>query len=774
MIREIFSSISADTQQSNTTWIIEDIIDILNASDLKKILSTIDSRGKKDRDPFTYFYEDFLQLYDPKKREKAGVYYTPRPVVSFIVNVINQTLKDDFGKLRGFAEPNVNVLDPATGTGTFLWITYLKTFNELLDNKLNALIRPTIQNHILKDFYGFELLITPYIVAHLKLTSLLEQWRYNLPAEERIPVYLTNTLEHSENIHTLLPFMREISEESRTADRIKSRPILVILGNPPYSGMSSNKGKWIDDLLKKGYKRADGSKDLGYYFVDGKPLGEKNPKWLQDDYVKFIRFAQWKIDTAGEGILGYITNHSYLDNPTFRGMRQSLMQSFERIYILNLHGNSLKKEKCPDGSKDENVFDIQQGTAIAIFIKNKKYTDHKVYYADLYGDREFKYVWLDKLAQDAPNWQKTINWQELLAKGPYYYFVPRDYSLEDEYMKYAKITDIFPVNSAGIVTARDELTIKNTPEEVWTTVTNFFPMKPEEARQRYNLGEDALDWKVELAQKDLKDSGPNKKNVVKVLHKPFDTRYTYYTGNSRGFHCRPRDEVMRNLVSGGNLAIITTRQTKEEWAALITDTIITHKALTAYDIGSLFPLYLSDGQGGRKPNLDPKLFEKLKKKYSEKLSPEDVFYYIYAVFHSVKYKDRYVDALKSDFPRIPFVADYISFKRLSALGKELADLHLLKKQLPTTTRFQVAGTNMVESVKYVDGKVYINKDQFFDGIPTDVWEFHIGGYQVLDKWLKERKGRDLSGELEHFLQVVEALRETIRVMKEIDLFSFLP
>ena len=314
-----------------------------------------------------------------------------------------------------------------------------------------------IRNHLLKHFYGFEILITPYVISHLKLTDLLQRWHYRFRDDDRIQVYLTNTLEPSE-VHGLLPFLREITEESRIANQIKlQKPILVVMGNPPYAGESYNKGKWINDLLKKGYTRADGTKDDGYYKVDGKPLGEKNPKWLQDDYVKFIRYAQWKIEKNGEGIVGFITNHSYLDNPTFRGMRESLLQSFDRIYVLNLHGNALKKEKCPDGSKDENVFDIRQGVAVGIFIKNKKLGDKKVYYADLWGLREDKYYWLDRYTID------NVEWQGVKPILPYYFFIPKDTALEEEYNKFWKITDIFPINSVGIATARDHFTIKWTP-----------------------------------------------------------------------------------------------------------------------------------------------------------------------------------------------------------------------------------------------------------------------------------------------------------------------
>ena len=324
----------------------------------------------------------------------------------------------------------MTILDPATGTGTFLWLVYLRALGELKEKGLSGLIKSKTKNQILKNFYGLEILITPYIIAHLKLTLILKSWHYELGEGERVQVYLTNSLDQGEE-HGLIPFMKEINEERRVAhDLVMKKPILAIIGNPPYSGMSANKSKWIDDLLKNGYTRADGSKDEGYYTVDGQPLGEKNPKWLQDDYVKFIRFAQWKIDKAGKGVVGFITNHAYLDNPTFRGMRQSLMQSFERIYILNLHGSTKKKEKCPDGSKDENVFEIQQGTAIILLVKNSEIKDRKIKYFDLYGMKEAKYQWLDK------NTLFSTEWQDLMPKTPHYMFIPVDLSLQQEYEKF--------------------------------------------------------------------------------------------------------------------------------------------------------------------------------------------------------------------------------------------------------------------------------------------------------------------------------------------------
>jgi predicted helicase len=759
-------------------WIIEDIIDILNATEIEKILSDIDERGKKDKDPFLFFYEDFLQLYDPEKRKHFGEYYTPRPVVNFIVNVTNQILKDDFDKPKGLAEDGVTILDPGVGTGTFLWITYLLTFKELKDHGLKGVINQKIREHILKDFYGFEISIISYIIAHLKLTTLLGRWGYIVKNDERVQVYLTNTLERNET-HSLLPFMQELSQESIKAGKIKEKPILAIIGNPPYHGLSANKGEWINELLKEGYERADGSKDDGYYKVDGKSLGEANPKWLQDDYVKFIRFAQWKIDKSGQGILAFINNHAYIDNPTFRGMRESLLQSFNRIYILNLHGNARQKEKCPDGTKDENVFDIQQGVAINIFVKNKKFTDTKVFYANLWGHRNFKFEWLDKLALDSPNWLKTINWQEVKTKSPEYYFIPRDYSCENAYNKYVKITEIFPLYSAGIVTARDDFTIKFKPEDVWTTISEFIILDPEVARKKYTLRNDVRDWKVNLAQKDVLTSGKDKEKIIPLLYRPFDTRYTYYTGNSRGFHCMPRSEVMNNMFIKDNIGLITVRKAPPNSSCnyfFISDKIISNGVIRSdnQSIDTFFPLYRYNQKGQKEPNLSTTISDKINKLYSKSISSEEILFYTYAVLYSLKYREKFSESLKSDFPRIPFVENYQLFKKLSVYGKELVDLHLMKTQFSTETKFEVQGSNIIKVVKYDDGKIYINTEQYFEGVPNNIWDFFIGGYQVLDKWLKSHKNRELSGtEIEQFLQIIEIIKKTIEIMIKIDETNFL-
>ena len=765
VIKRIFLNISGEDFPSNVSWIVDEIVDILNATNLEEILLKIDKRGKTDKDPVIFFYEDFLNYYEPEKRKQRGVYYTPRPVVNFIVNSIHYIIKTYFGKPLGIADDSLNILDPAIGTGTFFWIAFLVVLNELKNQNLSGIINDKIRNHLLKHFYGFEILITPYVISHLKLFNVLQRWHYQFNDNDRIQVYLTNTLEPLEE-YGILPFLREIIEESKIANKIKTEePILVVMGNPPYSGISANKGEWIDNLLKSGYKRADDSIDDGYYKVDGKPLGEKNPKWLQDDYVKFIRFAQWKIDQNknNEGILGFVTNHSYLDNPTFRGMRESLLKSFDRIYILNLHGNSLKKEKCPDGSKDENVFDIKQGVAIGIFIKNKRLGDKKVYYADLWGVRENKYDWLDKHIAE------YVKWQIVKPTSPYYFFVPKNTTLQEEYEKFWKVTDIFPANSVGIVTARDDFVISLNKEELEHRLKEFRDntLSDEYIKNKYKLKEKS-DWKVSEIRKNIMGNQDWENAIVKILYRPFDIRWVFYDDE---FIERARREVMQHMLKE-NLGLITVRQVKtgEIWHhCLITDGIIESSYISnkTSEINYLFPLYLYSDTN-KAPNYSPEFLTFISEKYGE-TTPEEIFYYIYAILHAPTYREKYKEFLQYDFPRIPFINNYEQFKKLSEIGKELVELHLMKKCLPIRVKFDIPNSNIVERVKYENGKVWINKEQYFEGVPENLWSFYIGGYQVLDKWLKSRKGRKLDGkDIEQYLQIVEIIRETIRLMAEID------
>ncbi len=767
ILRDIFKFISLEDLPLQMEIIIDDIAEVLAVSDVKTLLNQYYHEGKGS-DPVLHFYETFLSVYDPATREKRGVYYTPEPVISFIVRSLHQILKDKFNITEGFASKNVTLLDPAGGTLGFLAKAIETAVEEFTNKYGKGAVKTFIKEQILKNYYAFELMMAPYAIGHMKMSFLLEELGYKMEDNERIKYYLTNTLEMKELEHSKFPGMSSLSTESHEAGKVKNKvPILVILGNPPYSGHSSNTGEWISDVIK------------AYYQVDGKPLGEKNSKWLQDDYVKFIRFAQWKIDQAGEGVLGFITNHGYLDNPTFRGMRQSLMNSFNEIYILDLHGNSLKKEKALDGSKDENVFDIQQGVAIAFFIKNKNSKIKTVKHYEITGLREEKYDWLN-------NHQiNDVVWNELKPNSEFYLFTPQNQLLRKSYNEFIKITDIFPINSVGIVTARDSLTIGWTEDEIWNRVRNFARLEKELARQTYNLGDDVRDWKVDFAQKDIHDSGLKKENLSPILYRPFDIRYTYYTGKSRGFHCMPRGEVMQHLLQK-NISLCVGRQGGAVGSGnydivFIAENIVD---LNLYRRGGelVFPLYIypdtdrvdlfSEHESkDKKPNIKLELFEELIKSLSAKLTPEDIFYYIYAVLFSNIYRSKYAEFLKMDFPRVPFTKDYELFIKLGEFGKQLADLHLLKStSLETTTsKFPNSGDNKVIKLIYKDEKVWINEEQFFDGIDEQVWNYQIGGYKVCEKWLKDRKERTLTlEEIKTYCQIVTAISKTIELQSEID------
>ena len=692
VLRDLFRFISLDELPDPLAWCVDDLAEVLAVADAPGILDRYYHEGKGS-DPIVHFYETFLAQYDPEERERRGVYYTPEPVVGYIVRSLHGLLKTEFDKRDGLASDGVTLLDPAAGTMTFVARAAQEAVAEFEANYGSGGKEDFIRRHILRNFYALELMMAPYAVGHLKMSFFLEELGHRLADDERVSFYLTNTLDTEELEQSRLPGLSALAEESRLAGEVKNQtPILLILGNPPYSGHSSNKGDWIRGLIDD-YKQ-----------VDGKPLDEKNLKWLQDDYVKFLCFAQWKIEQAGRGVVAMITNHSYLDTPTFRGMRQSLMNTFDDIYILDLHGNSLKKETGPNGSLDQNVFDIRQGVAIAFFVKrdSKKECDARVHHAERYGTRESKYAYLD--AYDL----NSTDCQQINPASPFYLFTPRDDALESNYRGFISIPKVFPVNSVGIVTARDSLTIHWSAEEAWDTVRAFSGMEPELARQGYQLGKDAQDWKVTMAQKDLRDPGLTRENVAPILYRAFDVRHTYYTGRSRGFICRPRPEVMRHMLAGENLALHVCRQiVSKTWQhCLITNSITDdcYVSNKTRERGYTHPLYLypttdrndlfaHHETSERQPNLDPKLVAALKEAHDRAPSPEEIFHYIYAILYAPIYRERYAEFLRTDFPCVPFTGNRKLFAQLADFGKRLADLHLLKSPEldPPTCRFEGQG-----------------------------------------------------------------------------------
>ena len=833
-LKEIFNLVAGYNAESEPfIGFVDDLSQLLANADMEAILSDFGRRGAL-QDPIMHFYETFLAAYDPKLREQRGVYYTPEPVISYIVRSVDHLLRERFGCLDGLADyqmaeyetledvdgekkavtkqsHRVLLLDPACGTGSFLYGVIDHIREQYINSNNAGAWRPYVREHLLPRIFGFELMMAPYAMAHLKLGMQLAaqdmpeehraNWAYDFVNDERLGVYLTNSLENAEQQAVgLFGPMRVITEEANAAAEIKrDLPIMVVLGNPPYSLMSSNKGEWIRKLIDD------------YKIVDGNPLGERKNN-LQNDYVKFIRFGQWRIQQSGAGILAFITNHGYLDGPTFRGMRQTLIDTFTDIYLLDLHGNANKRERSPDGSRDQNVFDITQGVAVAIFVKEPgNCKSASVHHADLWGVRKAKYEALS--VSDIT----TTEWERLEPTSPNYLFKPWDNTLEEEYGQWRKIDEVIPLNSVGITTARDSLTIHWAPRDAMRLVQDFVSLAPEEARIRYDLGNDTQGWKVHQAQNDLINTGIKDVLIEPILYRPFDTRYTYYTGTSNGFISRPLYDVMRHMLPRDTWGLITTRQTRDLWSILATDSIIAHKALAAYDRNSIFPLYIYPSEqeiaqglyapDHREPNLSPAFTADVEQRLglrfipdgngnlAEEFGPEDVFHYIYAVFHSPEYRERYDQFLRADFPRVPLTDDPDLFRALVALGSQLTDIHLLRAAVPNSppVNFPIVGDDIVERAhpKYYApgetpddettpierGRVYISKSnrrsgkqgQYFDGVSPEVWESRIGGYKPMEKWLKDRKGRALSfDDINHYRNIDFALHETIRLTAAID------
>lgn len=804
-LQEVFDPIAAPGLDKRIAWIVDDLACLLDQADMAALREHFRQQCQRE-DPVIHFYENFLKAYDPELKDVRGVYYTPEPVVSYIVRSVDQLLQDRFGVSFGLAEMpgpgerhRVLILDPAAGTGTFLRDVIVHVRATLERQGLSDIWPEYVKQHLLPRLFGFELLMAPYAVGHLNLALALGGDHQGLQLEpgQRLNVFLANTLEggHRQVQGGLLA--HAVAREAASADEVKWRkPAMVILGNPPYSGHSINKNPWIHQLLRgQGDDGATGS----YFHVDGQPLQEKNMKWLNDDYVKFIRFAQWRIETTGEGILAFVTNHSYLDNPTFRGMRHSLMETFDDLYLLDLHGNTRRREHAPDGGKDRNVFDIQQGVAIGLFVKHGNSSQRlkkNVFWAELWGERDTgpgggKYGWL--AAHDV----KTTPWRRLLPRAPSYLFVPRDEKLEKEYERGYKVTDIFLEQSVGIATARDKLSIQFDGDRLRQVVNDFPERDVEDARQAYDLGKDTRDWSVQRAQQDLKDHPEQDQRIIKILYRPFDQRFTYYTGRGCGFICKPRRKVMRHMLDGSNLALCVGRAGQatgsQQWDVVLVSLGPTDLNLFRRGGNCLFPLYrylTNDDLGGgstRHHNLSAEFIQASATVLGLTFAPdgpgdlvtcfgpEDVLHSIYAVLHSPTYRQRYQDHLKADFPVLPLIGSPALFAHLVRMGQQLVALHLLQGEEQDMPTFPHPGHNGVENVSYRPpqhghpGQVWINAQQCFHGVAPETWAFTIGGYCPARKWLKDRKGHGLSfSDIHHYRRLCAALATTPRLMVAVD------
>jgi len=742
LLRRIFNDIAGYNVDHRIAWIVDDLVAVFRVTDMDTVMKDFGEVTKRN-DPMMHFYEDFLGQYDPQTKAQRGVYYTPQPVVDFIVRAVDDILKRDFNLPMGLADNSmidhevvndqysgkkgesktlkrrmhrVQILDPATGTGTFL-ATIIRQIHANMEGQWGAW-GSYVEQHLLPRLNGFELMMASYTIAHLKLNMILRETGFIQQSDKRLRVYLTNSLEEH-NVDTGTLFSAAISQESNEASHIKrDTPVMVMIGNPPYSGESSNKGKWITELMKS-YKKEPGGILA---------LQERNSKWINDDYCKFLRLAQNYIDRNKTGIVAFINNNGFIDNPTFRGMRWSLMKSFDRIYILNLHGNSLKHEVCADGSPDENVFDIMVGTSINVCVKTgEKPTDglSEVYYCDIMGTRQMKYGWLTQHNFNDAGYKKID------PSAPHYLFVPQNNDLLDEYSRGFLVSDLMKTNSMGVTTGDDK-----------------------------NL--------IGYCHNDLVDLGKSE-CIRDIAYRPFDSRFVYYDIKRLA---RARWPFME-LLTKGNIGLVLIRiNSKDDGLCVYIVNRITDKTiLSSKDNANVFPLYLYSSDGNvRVPNLDKEIWGKINTAVGEETSPEGLFDYIYAVLHSPAYRAKYKEFLRIDFPRIPYPENKEEFHRLTDLGGQLRRLHLMQ-EVPATkhAQFNNPGSNVVDKPVYKDGGVWINKEQYFSNVPETAWNFYIGGYQPAQKWLKDRKGRTLTfDDIAHYRKIITVLLETDRLMKEID------
>ncbi len=768
LLKKFFGHVAGTDFDPKIAWMVDSLVDAYKGTDVKELMHK--EFEKKQKDPVLHFYETFLSEYDQSLRKARGVYYTPEPVVSFIVRSVDHILKTKFDLPKGLADTSkvehefkaqggdgrtkdrvkkvkeqihkVQILDPAVGTGTFLNEVIheiYKTFKGQ-EGRWNGYV----EKELLPRLHGFELMMASYTMAHLKLGVTLKELGYE-GMTERLSVWLTNSLEESVHEVPNLFMSQWLTQESNEASRIKSEmPIMVVIGNPPYSVSSSNKGDHIQGLITD-YK---------------KDLNEKKTN-LDDDYIKFIRFAEHSIVQTGYGVVAMITNNSFLDGVTHRQMRKHLMESFDEIYILDLHGNSKKNELG-------NVFDIQQGVSINIFVKNTGGNNlARVFHSELTEDQKSKFDFLSR------NSISSIQ-SELLPQSPYYFFAPKDFSAVLKYEEGFKLDELIKVYNSGIQTKNDKLSIQFESKDIESIVEDFLNLEVEQLKSKLDV-KDSAGWKVQAAKDDLKR---HSFQFTDIMYRPFDFRKTVYSDRSGGFIGRPREKTSKYIVGKDNICLLARRTTPPVafTHVLVSDVIVSEGVLGVDPNGReyQFPLYIYSDDGEKYPNLDETILAKLQKIVGE-VAPEDIFDYIYSILHSPQYRNDYKEFLKIDFPRIPYPTKKSSFEDMARLGKQLRELHLFVS--PTLnnliTTFPKSGHNRVDIVpKFVNGSVYINSEQYFGGVPENAWEFYIGGYQPAQKWLKDRRGRVLTDEeIDHYQKMIVSISSTIKLMDEINKIS---
>ncbi|EOB2210560.1 type ISP restriction/modification enzyme [Campylobacter upsaliensis] len=719
-----------------------------------------------------YLYEDFLKAFDElratQKRKEGGVFYTPKSVVKMIVSSLDELLKSKFNK-TGFNDKSVKVLDFATGTGSFL----AAVFEKIISKESEIFKNETIKNKFLKDIYGFELSFVPYIVARLKLGQILRKSGFKDFSEADFQIYLNNTLdlEKNANFDMFMPLVNLDQEWQKARDVKHDKNLLVILGNPPYNAKSKNKGKEILELLKT-YKES---------------LNEINIQPLDDDYIKFMRFAQWKLLEQGQknifeansGLMGFITNNSFLDGRIHRKMRESLFTSFDEIYILNLHGSD------KDAKNDENVFDIKIGVCISLFIKykNEPSKGATIFYASTAQKGIFKraekFALLDSIAQEGLN---SIKWQELKLNEPYYWFVPKNFENE-EYEDFwalagdkalAKSKAVFLNFNSGVETGKDNIAIQPSKSAMRQVLEDLKILKKDEILQKYRLKNlDETIISKTLAEYKHKDTPAR---ITPIAYRPFDTQYTLYS-RKQGFLRRTMYGVMQHFLRGENLGLCFPKICLNfifDYSMVI-NTIV-DRTFGGSKTGSetcIAPLYSYDIDG-KIPNFTPEfLAYKEKHQILKDKSPEEILAFIYANLYNPKYRSKYLEYLKIGFPKVSFEVSVKEFERFEKLGSELIKLHLMQ-EIPQDEidfiflkeskkpNFKIA--KYQEKERFVENKIILNEDLAISPIDAEIWNYTIGGYQVLKQWLKYRKDYVCTKEeLEHLLKICKILKKTIEI-----------
>lgn len=780
LLKKFFGHVAGTDFDPKVAWMVDSLIEAYKSTNVKELMHK--EFENKQKDPVLHFYETFLSLYDQGLRKSRGVYYTPEPVVSFIVRSVDHLLKTKFSLEKGLADTTkiehefkvqgadgrtkdgnkkvkeqihkVQILDPAVGTGTFLNEVIHEIHHSFKgqEGRWNGYVA----KELLPRLHGFELMMASYTMAHLKLGVTLKELGYE-GKNERLSVWLTNSLEESVHEVPNLFMSQWLTAESNEASKIKSEmPIMVVVGNPPYAVSSMNPSK--DENGKPTH--------IGALLQDyKKDLNERKIN-LDDDYIKFIRFAENAIEKTGSGIVAMITNNSFIDGVTHRQMRKHLMETFDEIYILDLHGSATKKEKAKDGGKDENVFAIQQGVSINLFVKTKGASNAcaRVHHAELLGTQAYKFEQLNAL-----NFA-TVNWTELNPDEQYAFFVPKDFGLQKKYDDGFSVNDIFIEQNSGIESKNDFVVIKSVKSEMENFLFDIKNVSLDGIKSKYNIL-DTKNWNVVKALSSIDKIT----DISTISYRPFDNRYTLLNVESGGFLGRPRYRTAKHFLKENVGLVFERLSPKNDFKNIFVckGFADSHVLGTAHCKGYFAPLYLYHEDGSKTPNLDSAIWNKINEVVGE-TTPEDILDYIYAVLHSPKYRETYKEFLKIDFPRVPYPASQEEFLRLVAHGRHLRELHLLAPSAVREfiTTFPVGGNNLVEKKypEYRDGNVYINASQYFGNVPKEVWEFYIGGYQPAQKWLKDRRERTLSDdEIDHYQKMIVSMNETMKVMREVDL-----